>query len=96
MLGVLNRAGVVLGVTYPHRLVEDLEAARAMSIADVVTVRQAAGSRGFIDPKYGRDMAVRLVRNRKHSVREIKNGAMTCGPHIKLRRVISVRQTNSR
>ena len=93
---MLNRAGVVLGVTYPHRLVEDLEAARAMSIADVVTVRQAAGSRGFIDPKYGRDMAVRLVRNRKHSVREIKNGAMTCGPHIKHRRVISVRQTNRR
>lgn len=35
------RAGVVLGVTYPHRVLEDLVAAREQSLQDVVAVRRS-------------------------------------------------------
>ena len=47
---VLKRAGVVLGVDYPHRIVEELEERREQSLKDVVECR-LKGGRNFIDPK---------------------------------------------
>ncbi|XP_045159044.2 deoxyribodipyrimidine photo-lyase-like [Mercenaria mercenaria] len=51
---ILRRAGVELGVTYPHRIITNLEEAREQSLRDVVDVRQKF--EGLIDPRTGNDL----------------------------------------
>jgi len=53
--GILKRNGVELGVNYPHRCIINPETEREKSLQDVVEVRRKFG-KGFMDPKYGRDM----------------------------------------
>ena len=43
------------GVSYPHRIITDLEEAREQSLRDVTEMRLRHGS-GFIDPHTGSDM----------------------------------------
>ncbi|KAH3779326.1 deoxyribodipyrimidine photo-lyase-like [Dreissena polymorpha] len=54
---ILRRAGIELGVNYPHRIITELEEAREQSLRDVVEVRQKFPE--MIDPKTGNDL-VRL------------------------------------
>ncbi|XP_060552070.1 LOW QUALITY PROTEIN: deoxyribodipyrimidine photo-lyase-like [Ruditapes philippinarum] len=51
---ILRRAGVQLGVTYPQRIITDLEEAREQSLRDVVDVRQKFEE--LIDPRTGNDL----------------------------------------
>ena len=53
--GILKRNKVDLGVNYPHRCILNLETEREKSLEDVVNVRRRFG-KGFMDPRYGRDM----------------------------------------
>ncbi|XP_052776578.1 deoxyribodipyrimidine photo-lyase-like [Mya arenaria] len=51
---ILRRAGVEMGVTYPHRIITDLEEAREQSLRDVVDVRKRFPY--LIDQNTGNDL----------------------------------------
>uniref|UniRef100_H3CFA9 Si:ch1073-390k14.1 n=1 Tax=Tetraodon nigroviridis TaxID=99883 RepID=H3CFA9_TETNG len=51
---VLRRAGVVLGQTYPERIVTDLEERRSRSLRDVALVRKQFGQ--YVDERSGCDL----------------------------------------
>ena len=54
--GMLAKAGVVLGETYPHRILTNLEEAREGSLSDVSSVRRHPLAAPYIDSRSGTDL----------------------------------------
>ncbi|KAK2894463.1 hypothetical protein Q8A67_011692 [Cirrhinus molitorella] len=69
---MLRRAGVVLGTSYPERIVIDLEERRAQSLQDVASVRRRF--RQFVDQRSGCDLIpvpARLVQEALGSMEDV-------------------------
>jgi len=54
--GILARAGVILGESYPKRILTNLEEARENSLSDISSVRRHPLAASYIDPNSGTDV----------------------------------------